>query len=118
MSQNWHFLQSAHNKKTSDYLATTDSQYYDWAITTLFYSSLHLINEYFTQKGIHIPQKHNVRNSRIEKFLPDIFDDYYNLFMLAIRTRYAVSFRDIEFDELQTALNSWAEIKAYLDEIV
>ncbi|HEY59917.1 MAG TPA: hypothetical protein G4N92_04435 [Anaerolineae bacterium] len=37
-----HIHQAEHNKKVSEYLLT-DNQYYDWALVTIFYSSLHLI---------------------------------------------------------------------------
>ena len=44
-----HVHQAEHNKKVSEYLLT-DNQNYDWALVTIFYSSLHLIEALIIDK--------------------------------------------------------------------
>lgn len=67
-ARNLHSVQYPHNQKfSSDVLHTFNSEYYDWAITALFYSALHLVNNYCEQRKIIIPTNHTMRNKFIKK---------------------------------------------------
>ena len=56
MSMPAYGAQTAHNKKTHDFLATEAPEYSDWQIITLLYSTLHS-NRHFQLEGIEIPEK-------------------------------------------------------------
>lgn len=120
MSTNsWYVLQSEHNKKISvDINVSSQNKYIDWEITTLFYSALHIINEYFYQRGIPLPDKHNERNPLIRSTLNQIYPEYHKLFISSIRTRYLVKYDRIKPQERQDALNYFNTISSHIRSII
>ncbi len=84
----WHYKKYRHNKKLFDYLHKNTSNFCDWEVITLFYSALHLINDYFTKNGPNVPINHSTRNIMIKQHLSDITDEYYTLYLLGRHARY------------------------------
>lgn len=106
--------QSAHNKKTHDFLATEAPEYSDWQITTLFYSALHSFNRHFELEGVEIPDRHGKRLALINRKLPSIREAYKNLQMLSEQSRYGG--RDEADDSaVKSALKSYREIMDRLE---
>lgn len=93
MSTQWHELQSDHNKKASDLMNSKNPTFVDWEVTTLFYSILHLVDDYFENNGPRLPLNHQDRNRLVRNSLTTIYPDYHKLYSLSIRSRYTVGFR-------------------------
>lgn len=101
--------QSTHNKNACDFLGAARSEYVDWQITMLFYSALHLTNQYFEFRGIPIPDRHNQRLESVRRELPDIIEAYKNLKVLSEQSRYEGRGR-VDDISLASALKSHSEI--------
>ena len=117
-THDWHASQYEHNKKFSNDIARLfKSEYCDWVITSLFYSALHLINEFFTQKKIPIPQDHKERNNRVKGYLDPIYNEYMQLFMLSKKSRYEEKYSCIRASDLRRAQNYFETITTCLTEL-
>ena len=53
-----------------------------------FYSALHRINYWLVRQTGRGPRNHAKRNRRVEGDLPQVLDDYNNLYELSMRARY------------------------------
>ncbi|MCE9616814.1 MAG: hypothetical protein K8Q88_00410 [Nitrosarchaeum sp.] len=119
VSNSWYVLQSTHNKETSDDLnQLVQNKHLDWEITTLFYSALHIINEYFLQRGIPLPDKHDQRTPLVRNTLNQIYPEYQKLLILSIRTRYLVNYNSIKPKERQDALDCFNIISSHIRSII
>lgn len=61
-----------HNRNAFNFLRTSNNRFYDWEVTTAFYSALQYVNAELFPK-----QYENPLNNRIQNF--NSFDDYYRL---------------------------------------
>jgi hypothetical protein len=59
----------------------------DWAVTTCFYAALHLVDSYLARLGIH-PHTHVKREGWIQRRLPYIRPNYWQLKHYSLRARY------------------------------
>ena len=50
-------------KKTFKYLNQKTPTHIEWEIITIFYTALHLFNDYFEKKGIDFKKSHTGRNN-------------------------------------------------------
>ena len=118
-SSSWYVLQSEHNQEISNNInQISPTKYTDWEITTLFYSALHIINEYFFQHGIPLPDKHEQRGPLIRSTLSQIYPEYQKLFISSIRTRYLVNHNSIKPQEVQDAINYFNTISSHVRSII
>ena len=106
----WHESQSNHNKNTCDFLHTENPRHIDWEVTTLFYSALHLVNNYFEKNNIALPETHNAREKLVKKELPSIHPHYRKLHSLSLRARYTVGHKMQDSDR-QIATNNFSFLK-------
>lgn len=112
----WHASQSRHNRSCShDLSAKSQNRYLDWEITILFYSALHIVNEYFSQKNIPVPTDHIRRRKQVKEYLGPIYAEYQQLYTLSIRTRYNVSHSSITQQEVHKANICFDKISSYLN---
>lgn len=86
-----HKKQYEHNKKLLQSQDFQDEENCDWAVTIVFYSAMHLLEEFFANKGIH-NKSHQTRNQFVasEAFLKNnqIAAKYNLLYNQSIRSRY------------------------------
>ncbi len=69
-----HLQKAEHNEQFSNSLLPT--AYIDWAVTGLFYSALHYIDAYLSNRGMH-PSTHTRRDNKAKGSLPkDIWGSY------------------------------------------
>lgn len=105
----WYVDQSTHNQEISNVLNKLVYQSCDWEITTMFYSALHLTNEYLIQQEITMPTNHKVRNGLIKSLLLPIYPEYQKLFYLSQRSRYLVKYDRMTDADVITA-NKYFEV--------
>lgn len=84
----WHIVQSRHNCNSNKYLAQENPHYRDWEITTLFYSAVHIVDNYFLLLKKPEPDNHTKRRRLIDLELQDISREYSLLECLSQRARY------------------------------
>ena len=77
--------------------------YLDWLVIALFYSTLHLIDDYCIRHNVNRPNTHRVRRKTVNTNLPQISDAYDNLFTLSLRARYDVPYTQISQSEVKAA---------------
>ena len=106
----WHESQSNHNKNTYDFLHTKNPTHIDWEITTLFYSALHLVNNYFQKNNIIVSKTHKARNILVRKELFHIYSSYYKLYSLSISARY-ITGHQMQDSDRQIAVNIFSFLK-------
>ena len=115
-AKNWYSIQSKHNKKfSSDILHKFKSEYRDWAITALFYSALHLVNEYSLQHKTTLLINHSDRKTFIKNALPSIYGEYQKLFILSQHSRYDKEYDCINASDVQYAKDLFTKIAAHLN---
>lgn len=90
----WHARQSAHNQDAQRHLSAS-SQYPDWEITALFYSVVHVIDEYLASIG-KAPRDHGERKTLVRENLRHIYRDYRSLYILCRKVRYIVVFASVK----------------------
>ena len=109
---NWYYEQYTHNKKLADQvLHSTWPEYDDWSITSMFYSALHLINAYCLARDIPLPNSHHARKEIVKNRLPQIREEYENLFDLSMQSRYTTPYYRITELDVQMACYSLEKIE-------
>lgn len=98
----WHARQSAHNQGAQRYLSES-SQYMDWEITALFYSVVHVIDEYLASIGKK-PHSHDERRTLVRENLRHIYRDYRSLYILCRKVRYTIVFGSVKKKHKQKAV--------------
>ena len=74
-------------------LASSQEHYHDWAVTGLFYSSLHYVDAYLdVGLGLH-PESHIQRRGLVAKVhqLRSIERLYTTLYLISLEARYGIS---------------------------
>lgn len=107
----WHSKQSAHNRDAYAYLSES-ARYADWEITTLFYSTLHMIDEHLFSKTGKTPGSHTGRNKQIKRELGHIHGDYYKFYALCKKVRYVVAFDGVTEKDRRDAVRLHDSIHA------
>ena len=108
----WNAKQGEHNRETQRYLSM-NPRYPDWEITALFYSALHIVDEYLILKDKR-PCRHGIRNRRVREELGPIYGDYHDLYTLCIRARYDVGFDQLTENEKEMAIQWHKSIHDYI----
>lgn len=117
-SQDWHISQYTHNKNFSDdILLKFQSTYYDWTITSLFYSVLHRVDAYFSQSKAILPANHRERKEKIQEKLPLIYNQYEQLFMLSMQSRYQRRYNCMAESDVKAAQNLHQQIITYINKM-
>ena len=100
-SKDEHLAQAAHNKRVAGNLAAAGD--FDWAVTALFYSALHLIQAHLVEIGVDVRG-----HARRERFMQQIselepaVDAFMSLRVLSENARYDCrSFTKPEFDDVE-----------------
>lgn len=57
--------QAVHNAELAAYLRQDKVKYLDWAVTCLFYASVHYVNAYLMKVGKTIPRRHKTQGSLV-----------------------------------------------------
>jgi hypothetical protein len=85
-----HRRQVDHNRETLAYLQVAGEAHADWAVTVLFYTALHLIDQVLYHNGRINPRNHFQRHAAIarEPALIPIYPDYRELEHQSRRARY------------------------------
>ncbi len=83
-----HIAQARGNARFRSTFDLATTQYPDWAITTAFYTALHLLEALFARQGLHC-HKHEVRNKEASIRLQAIAPDYMLLYNESLRARYS-----------------------------
>ncbi|MBI5408068.1 MAG: hypothetical protein HZA14_01730 [Nitrospirae bacterium] len=84
-----HIKKSQYNES---FFEDVKDNYQDWAITGLFYASLHLIEAFLALKGIHV-ENHVERSkyfSRIKELKP-LYHEYKSLYEYSVNARYKMT---------------------------
>lgn len=78
--------------------SSKESEFFDWKVTVCFYSSLHIINAYLAEKGLHYRTHIDVRNNinpenqtSISRIDEEYYLAYLKLEQLSRRARYLVN---------------------------
>jgi hypothetical protein len=108
-----HLIRAEENEKLALGLSRKYGFCIDWAITMLFYSSLHWIDAYLAGKNLH-PMSHEIRDDEVGKngSLTDIFADYRRLKDLSRSARYEIANHTEE--KLNLARHRLARIKNHV----
>ena len=92
-----HIIKAERNERFCDSvtrnLASSQEHYHDWAVTGLFYSSLHYVDAYLdVGLGIH-PESHIQRRGLVAKVhqLRSIDRLYTTLYLISLEARYGIS---------------------------
>jgi hypothetical protein len=85
-----HLQKATHNERFADSLDLSKRCHLEWAITALFYASIHYIEAYFSRYQVHC-QDHNERAREISRDprIRTIFEDYRELQTLSTAARYS-----------------------------
>lgn len=85
-----HQRQAAHNRETSVYLQRAGEAHLDWAVTVIFYTALHLIDQVLYYRAQLNPRNHNQRHAAIanDPILAVIYHHYRELEHQSRRARY------------------------------
>lgn len=88
-----HINQYRHNKEFFENICDVyDSKYFDWKVTTLFYSILHHADVLLANKGYH-PEDHKDRQTELNKILPKKeYRLYIRLKSASIDSRYRIKY--------------------------
>lgn len=85
-----HQRQAEHNQRVSAHLQAAGDEYLDWAVTAMFYSAMHMIDQVLAHSGNVHPRSHQQRRSAIgqQSQLAPIYRDYRELEWQSQRSRY------------------------------
>lgn len=108
----WHTKQSYHNHDAYE-LLSAHSQHKDWQITALFYSTIHVIDEYLLSIG-EKPCNHTQRRGAVKLHLNGMYQDYMYLDSLCRKARYEVLFNAITGGERLHAVKIHDSIRAHV----
>lgn len=98
----FHDDQARRNYEVYELLA--ENGYVDWAMTALFYTALHCVDNWFCQNNWGQPRSHGQRNEYLSRVAPaDVHDAYMKLRENADLTRYDQWQGYFGADELRTA---------------
>ena len=90
----WYREQSDYNRRFYEWLhGARPDDANDWKVAALFYSGLHRVNYRFARRDGRAPENHFERNRRVERELPQVFDDYKPLYLMSIGARYQNGFK-------------------------
>ena len=104
MTKHWHYAQYMHNKELAvKILRPVCPEYNDWSITSMFYSALHLINEYCVNHNKCPPKNHAERRAMVKDTLPQIRAEFDNLCDLSMNSRYRKSYHNMGDPHVQRA---------------
>lgn len=83
-----HLEKSKHNETLAEFLATK-TQYFDWAVTILFYAAVHYVDAVLSVSRLD-PLSHEQRHSAmgVNDTLRRIFPEYRNLETMSRNARY------------------------------
>ena len=110
----WYKEQSERCRWFYDWLqAVRPGDAHDWKVVALFYSILHRINYWLVRQTGRDPRNHAERNRRVENELPQVFDDYRNLYMMSMQARYYEGF-DVTDDRRKSAYEILCRIEKAL----
>ncbi len=124
-----YLLQIRSNKELYLHLTTTfPDQYFDWKITLLFYTSLHLFNAFCEKNGlIPIPKSHDERNKFFNpsinrpgtKIKKEHFDTYFSLYQRCLSVRYDgitnIDKHNIKYKEIHDGLKpDYEKLERYI----
>jgi predicted Zn-ribbon and HTH transcriptional regulator len=108
----WHDGKKIHDFDTSNFLGTNRDRFCDWEIVTLFYSALHYIDSYLSNKfGIDYVLDHGERKTHVASLLPQINRNYRLLYYLSRDARYNLAVGKIE---LAKATSYYGQIRHVL----
>ena len=99
MSQDaeWYRRQSEYNRSVYEWMDESRPNLTDWKVVVLFYSALHRVNYWFATQTGKVPENRAGRNRRVRRELPQIFDDYRDIYTMSRRARYCEGFRTVDF---------------------
>ena len=89
----WFREQSEYNKKFYERLHANRHDLSDWKVILLFYSALHRVNYWFDTRTGRVPDNHAEGNRRVRNELPQVRNEYGNLYAMSRRARYCDGFR-------------------------
>ena len=99
----WYRKQSECNRRFYEWLhASRPDDANGWKVAALLYSGLHRVNCRFAGQEGEAPKSHVERNRRVERDLPQVFDDYKPLYQMSMSARYRDGFRTTD-DRRNTA---------------
>ena len=84
----FHKTQSIHNRNVLRHLDTQDNKFVDWKITILFYSALHIVDDYLVANFLPKPHFHHARDKLVRENLDHIYNSYRKLYRLSLEARY------------------------------
>ncbi len=81
-----HLYLAERNEEFAENIVALPERFFDWEVTTLFYSALHYVSAYLATLGHH-PSSHHRRGTLVNN-LTTVWDEYQNLFLLSMAARY------------------------------
>lgn len=115
LDPDWRKSQSQHNIVTQVYLQNKHPEYTDWEITSIFYASLQLVDEYFRNKISRVPYSHKIRTPLVKSSsLNPIYPEYHKLVMLSQKSRYKTHHSTLTSNERNAAFSYYEKIKQFI----
>ena len=110
----WHINQSNHNLDSNKYLAQANLAYRDWEIITLFYSAVHIVDNYFFLAHRKKPKIHYERRKLVCSQLIGISSEYGLLEQLSRDARYDLLHHNLTPDQVKSAIEYHTNIAAFV----
>jgi len=112
-SEQEHARQALHNKEFLGSFGRDSTPHLDWMVTVIFYTALHIVEQYLAHKGLH-PADHTTRDAYLwrARGLKPIWLDYRCLKDESMRARYEVA--SFTADEIQGHQERLARIETHV----
>lgn len=110
----WRVKQSAHNINTQNYLNDKNPEFVDWEINTIYYATIHLIDQYFITKHGTLPYDRENRKFLVNTLLQTIYPHFDRLLTYSTTSRYATSYDKITPAERKDAGDAWTAISTFI----
>lgn len=86
----------------------------DWEITTIYYATIHLIDQYFVEKHQLLPLSREHRKFLVSTFLKSIYPHFDRLLTYSTISRYTTVYDKITPEERADAANAYAAINTLI----
>ena len=118
-----YYEKADHNINTKRYLHHKTPKYIDWEVITIFYATMHLVNNYFKKNNIELPEKHGEmfktlkKLSNLSKISKEqskiLYESYHVIFRKSLDARYRPDV-EISDDDLKSVNRNFHILKSIL----
>ena len=103
MTPDEHIALALHNEDVVKKLSNKPLEMYDWAITVMFYCTLHFVDAYLIKTVLFTPESHTAimkngkrrdgRNDSVKKYIPLLSSNFNMLYDASRKARYEGAYR-------------------------